>query len=369
MKMKKCLVFFVTILMTVATLSASQALFLSEGDIDNIRIFTPQGEKSDLSDEILSDGYIIKTENTSAVFSSTFGSISLSPFSILVVTGYNVEEPSLYLMDGSFNIELTAELDLVIYTSSASYTLSGSGEYAFTYTDSSDLAINYSDKPVQVYDALRKSESTLDGNHYSDLLSNDLNVPLEVPAETASEEEDAIPVEEDAVPVEEDVIPVEYARGIYTFASVSMEYSFATSGRGFVHYPASYVTASDINSFFASFLSDCGLEGLAGLVTYSIDEENGLADFVYADTYTKDELTSVISAFIAYLENYLAALFTPSAPSFISVDSTVSEKVPQSPSFTSVNTTVSERVPQSSIWIESVTRPSAPSFEENLKKN
>ena len=151
------LVTLLAIFLTVFTLSAGDALVMSRGDIDSVRLYSPTGSAEDPISEILEDGYIIISGSSDSSFSSVFGEIDLKPYTTLAVTGYNLTAPSLYLLDGQMTLSLAGIGNMVVYTSSASYSVSGSGEYEFIYTAEADMAYNYSAGDITVYDGIRNA--------------------------------------------------------------------------------------------------------------------------------------------------------------------------------------------------------------------
>lgn len=289
--MRKLILLLSLLSALVLPLCAADSLLLAEGDAASVRLYSPYGQALDPLSPIDSDGYIIQVQDTDAVFTSAFGDIAVSPDSLAAVTGFNYESPSIYLLDGQIQITTDSLSNLTIFTSSASYTISGPGEYIFVYTDSADIAINNSAYNVAVYDALRRASSTIRPYHYSNLLENQLDLPLLSMTETDGST----------------------VAGSYSFRGLSLDYSFTTEGSGYVNYPSGLVSRSDVDYFFLSFASD---SGLAGLDTVVYTWQDGRIDFTYPSSYTADEISAAVTDFLIYLDNYLSGIFTPLAPEF-----------------------------------------------------
>lgn len=296
--MRKLILLLSLLSALVLPLCAADSLLLAGGDAASVRLYSPYGQALDPLSAIDADGYIIQVQDTDAVFTSAFGDIAVSPDSLVAVTGFNYDSPSIYLLDGQIQVTTDSLSNLTIFTSSASYTISGPGEYIFVYTDSADIAINNSASNVAVYDALRRASSTIRPYHYSNLLENQLDLPLLSLTETDGST----------------------VSGSYSFRGLSLDYSFTTEGSGYVSYPSGLVSESNVGSFFLSFASDSGLAGLDSVV---YTWQDGRIDFTYPSSYTADEISAVVTDFLIYLDNYLSGIFTPPAPEFAAPVTTV----------------------------------------------
>lgn len=278
--MRKAWLALLILITSLCPVLAQNALYLSDGDTSSVSVYSPDGQINDPLVLIDSDGYIIQSSDKSVTFTSPFGNINVAPETLMAVTGFNFESPSVYLLDGQITLDITNLATLTVYTTSASYTLSGEGEYIFVYTTEEDRAVNMSENEVAVYDALRRKDSTISPLHYSDLIANQLNMPLYPPAQVVE--------------------------GSVSFNGLTLTYSFSEDGRGEVDFPTGYVTEADLDAFMASYVSQSGLSEPMGVIyTYP---EDGHVDFYYADTYTADEIQAVVDDFSSFLINYLTEL-------------------------------------------------------------
>ena len=292
------LVTLLAIFLTAFTLSAGDALVMSQGDIDSVRLYSPTGSSEDPVSEILEDGYIIISGSSDSSFSSVFGQISLKPYTILAVTGYNLTSPSLYLLDGQMTLSLEGIDNMVVYTSSASYSVSGSGEYEFIYTSDADMAYNYSASDVAVYDGIRKTSSLIEPQHFSNLLTNELNVPFELPQ---AEEEEAEAVQ----PAEEPVV----VSGSYYLRDNSVEYDFSTAGYGTIRYSVPELPSFDADAFIKGYAEYTSVPQVRSVI-YDASED-GIINLVYP-ACSEDDLNYVISDIYDYAVQCIEAI--PSVP-------------------------------------------------------
>lgn len=304
------LVTLLAIFLTVFTLSANDALIMSHGDIDSVRLFSPSGSAQDPVSEIMTDGYIIISGDSRSSFSSVFGEITLEPDTILAITGYNLVSPSLYLLDGQITINIEDIRNLTVFTSTASYSLSGGGEYSFIYTSEKDLIYNYSDYEMEVYDGIRKQTSVLEGNHYSDLIANELNIPLSLfPAdETMAETEE---------PAEEPVV----VSGSYYLRENTVDYAFSTAGYGTIHYSIPELPMFDAASFIMGYAGYTSIPQVMDVVFDA--SQKGTVNFVYPAGYSEADLKFVIDDFYSYALECIMKINLPAAPDFIRVQTTV----------------------------------------------
>lgn len=331
--MKKAALFLVIILSLSAMLFAADGLYIKSGEAE---LYNPWGMSVEAGGSISDSGYVVRS-NQDTTLDSPFGQIDLTGGSLLAVTGFSTSEPSIYLVDGQMSVRLTTLSRLTVYTSSASYYLTGSGEYHFLYTADSDIAINNSAFPVSVYDALRREESVIQPYHYSDLIAHDLDIPLVAQHDVIQEGEHYT------------------ISGTYSFRGLNMSYSLSSAGYGHVSYPAGYVTQNDLAYFFSQYAKHCPfpVEG----VTYTLDSDGELS-LTYPDIYTQEEISSVAEDFLIYLDNYLASVFTPASPLFSSVKAEV-ERVPAAPA-APVSDTVSTIEEETGTPAEDAEVPPAP---------
>ncbi len=141
------------------------------GDASNISLYNPSGIKADLEEEINESGYIITTKSQAALFTAPFGSFTLDPDSMMVITDYDEEKPSLYLIDGSSSITVSEKTKLTLYTPTESYRLD-TGTYAIEYTEESSIFTNLSENNITLRDVLRGKTYTVGRMSRVDLLAN-----------------------------------------------------------------------------------------------------------------------------------------------------------------------------------------------------
>ena len=153
--MKKFLSAILILLSTAMLMADTPALTLSEGNIDDVELFAPDGSPLDVLSDITESGFIIRTAGGTEAFSSPFGDIYLSGDSVLAVTGYTTDDPTLYLVYGKANVVLKENLPLSFYTPTTRTLISGEGEYAFISTDAEEAFMNFSSTPAEAYDAMR----------------------------------------------------------------------------------------------------------------------------------------------------------------------------------------------------------------------
>ena len=350
--MRKLVLALMITLAALVPAFAQDALVLSEGDAGSVRLYTPSGEPADPLSMIDSDGYVIQSTDSSAVFTSPFGDILISPGTLLAVTGFNFDAPSIYLLDGQMTVNLSGLVGLTVYTTSASYSLSGQGQYIFVYTSNMDVAINNSSSDVALYDALRRQESTISAYHYSEAPAETAaETPVEVPAQTPAEETVA---EVPAVP--------EYITltGSWSFRGYELQYEASSNGSGFVTYPAGLITNADIDAFMASYAASRNLSSLGGVKYENI--QDGWLVFSYPAGYGEEDIAYVIDDFLGYLGDYLAAIFVPAAPQFTSVDTTVRPDVAPAPQL--LEPVVTTAVPQAPQLSEPTVTPAAGAVPE-----
>ena len=332
--MRKLVLALMITLAALVPAFAQDALVLSEGDAGSVRLYTPSGEPADPLSMIDSDGYVIQSTDSSAVFTSPFGDILISPGTLLAVTGFNYDAPSIYLLDGQMTVNLSGLVGLTVYTTSASYSLSGQGQYIFVYTSNMDVAINNSSSDVALYDALRRQESTISAYHYSDLITRQLDMPISAPEEELT--------------------------GSWSFRGYELQYEASTNGSGFVTYPAGLITNADIDAFMASYAASRNLTSLGDVKYENI--QDGWLVFSYPAGYGEEDIAYVINDFLGYLGDYLAAIFVPAAPQFTSVDATVRPDVAPAPQL--LEPVVTTAVPQAPQLSEPTVTPAAGAVPE-----
>lgn len=139
----------------------------------NISIYNPSGRRIDSKTEIEESGYVIKTKDESAMFTSPFGSFALDADSILVIENYDENRPSLYLINGTISLTVTGKGTLTLYTPTETFRMNA-GTYSLEYTEYRTRFTNLSDRIVSVKDSLRGKSYTVIGMHTLDLFTNEM---------------------------------------------------------------------------------------------------------------------------------------------------------------------------------------------------
>ena len=228
--MRKFLSAILILLSMTLLMAASPALTISEGNIDDVELFAPDGTSLSVLSDIDESGYVIRTNGEMKAFTSQFGDVYLQGDSVLAVTGFTTADPTLYLVYGRANVVMKEDLPLNFYTPTSRTTISGTGEYAFVSTDDEEAFMNYSSSPASAYDAMRARSfevpsmselSYADGavvpatqkSYYATTVLADLVIydAAEVPAEPVVEtvEETIIPAEPIVEEEEEVIVPAE----------------------------------------------------------------------------------------------------------------------------------------------------------------
>ena len=185
MSMKKILTLFLILLTASFAASSAPALTVSEGNIDGLTLYSPQGTKIDSLTDIGESGMVISTSDAVA-FASDYGDISLGGDSLLAVTGFDVQSPSVYLLYGEMTIAMKTDLPLAVFTPSISTVLNGEGSYGFVSTDDAEIFRNLSDNEMTVRDGIRGTSERIGAMEEMDFLA--------WPRHTeAMEEEPAVP--------------------------------------------------------------------------------------------------------------------------------------------------------------------------------
>ena len=153
--MRKFLSAILILLSMTLLMAASPALTISEGNIDDVELFAPDGTSLSVLSDIDESGYVIRTNGEMKAFTSHFGDVYLQGDSVLAVTGFTTADPTLYLVYGRANVVMKEDLPLNFYTPTSRTTISGTGEYAFVSTDDEEAFMNYSSSPASAYDAMR----------------------------------------------------------------------------------------------------------------------------------------------------------------------------------------------------------------------
>ena len=220
--MKKFLSAILILLSMTLLMADSTALTISEGNIDDVELFAPDGTSLSVLSDITESGYIIRTSGETKAFTSKFGDVYLQGDSVLAVTGFTTADPTLYLVYGTANVVMKEDLPLTFYTPTSRTAIQGEGEYAFISTDSMEAFMNYSASDAVSYDALRartievqpmcelyyaegSAVKATQHSYYATSVLDDLIVYDAVPAQ----EEPAITVDETEESVSIPATPVE----------------------------------------------------------------------------------------------------------------------------------------------------------------
>ena len=129
--MRKTITLLALLTILLTGLSAA-GLALASGDPASVSVYLPTGQYAGPRTSIESDGYIIRCSGTDAVFTSPFGDVSMQDGTLLAITGYDFDNPSIYLLDGIVTLDVTSLASLTVYTTSASYRIGGNGQYHTT---------------------------------------------------------------------------------------------------------------------------------------------------------------------------------------------------------------------------------------------
>ena len=157
--MKKILSLLMIALTVSFTAVAAPALSLVEGD--GLTLYAPDGSILDSSTDIGESGMVIRTSDTASTFASDYGDIYLKENSLLAVTGFDISDPSLYLVYGAMNIVMKSDLQMTVFTTSSAALLPGEGEYAFISTDTEEsLERRVHDTEHQLYPLALKQALT-----------------------------------------------------------------------------------------------------------------------------------------------------------------------------------------------------------------
>ena len=163
--MRKFLTFAVAALASLATIgAASPVLSLSDGNLDAIELFNPQGEQLEPTSEIDNSGYIIRVTDESVKLSADFGDFALAPSTIFVIP--EESDFTYYLVDGQLDIILSEPLEVSIYTPTSLTMLETEGEYVFVTDSESEAIYNFSKADIQSYDALTGKTAVIPSMKY-----------------------------------------------------------------------------------------------------------------------------------------------------------------------------------------------------------
>ena len=163
--MRKFLTFAVAALASLATIgAASPVLSLSDGNLDAIELFNPQGEQLEPTSEIDNSGYIIRVTDESVKLSADFGDFALAPSTIFVIP--EESDFTYYLVDGQLDIILSEPLEVSIFTPTSLTMLETEGEYVFVTDSESEAIYNFSKADIQSYDALTGKTAVIPSMKY-----------------------------------------------------------------------------------------------------------------------------------------------------------------------------------------------------------
>ncbi len=309
--MKKFLSIILMLLAMALLIADSPSLRIYEGNIDDIELYDPEGYPLDVLSDINDSGFVIRTNGETEAFSSPFGDVYLSGDSVLAVTGFTTDDPTLYLMYGKANIVLRGNLPLTIYSPTTRTLLTGSGEYSFSSTDDEEAFRNFSSEPVTTYDALRARE----------VVVNPLEEMIFATGKTArvSQESyytnsvlidqlvyDPVPEKEEAADVAI-LLPIVIEEEIPTILTYDFQNYPLTmeiySTYADISYP-SFITDDEVKAFFA-YESALRSEELKG-VTYAFTEDG--VRITFPANITGEDARAYSPVLFADFINYLESL-------------------------------------------------------------
>ena len=277
MLMKKILATIMVLLCVLTAASAAPALSLSEGNIDGITVYAPDGRKLDPLSDVGESGMVIRTGEASAAFVSDYGDIHLEGNTLLAVTGFDIESPSLYLVYGGMSVVTKDDLSITVFTPASRTSIMAAGEYAFVSTDEAERFANLSAGTVMAYDAIRGTETAVGPMEEIDYLawprsiselSEDDFMSISVTGVLPfMEEEEAEEMPAAEVPAEEiageEAVTREYRWAGYTLRAVIAD------GEADLTYPRA-VRNSDAEAFFREENSRYDLAGLGVRYAFGI---------------------------------------------------------------------------------------------------
>lgn len=283
MRNKGFRVFVVSLLFFVLAAAPAMAgsLLKGNGETSSISLYDPSGTRTDVEQEVLESGYIITTKSTPAIFTATFGTFTLDADSMMVITDYDEQKPSLYLIDGSSSIVIKGTTKLTLYTPTESYRLE-SGSYAIEYREDTSIFTNMSENKVTLRDALRGKSYTVAAMSRVDLINDTVEPILGKKTRTGLE-------------------------GTLTVRGVDYNYSI-NKGKAIVAYGFT-LPASDVKEFL-SYLGkkDARFAG----IQYTIYPTS--SEFAYPEEASNEVALEYLNDAAEILNIYLGKFRVPSAP-------------------------------------------------------
>ncbi len=258
----------------LCALSAEDALTLTGGSAE---VFNPYGERIDSTSSLNAEGFFVRTRNEGATFSSPFGSIKAEQDSMIALTGFNLDSPSIYVLTGDVSIELAMDIPLTIYTSTSAYQMKTAALCRVVYTDTADQFYNLSEGGIIVLDPARGKKSLLPGMTMIDMLTGK------------------------STTLREQVV----LDGVISYGDYKLVYDLYKN-HGTLQYPA-FLTEAEINGFF-SFLYKREAALFEG-ASYSF-KGKGILEVQYGTELDKSALEYAVGVFTARLRDYLDFIST-----------------------------------------------------------
>ncbi len=258
----------------LCALSAEDALTLTEGSAE---VFNPYGERIDSASKLNADGYFVRTKAEGATFSSPFGSIKAEKDSIIALTNFNLDTPSIYVLTGDVSVDLTVDIPLTIYTSTSAYQMKTAALCRVVYTDTADYFYNLSEGGIIVIDPARGKKNLLPGMTVIDMLTGKTDT------------------------LREKVL----VEGVISYGDYKLGYDLYST-HGSLEYPA-FLTESEIQGFF-EFLYKREAKLFEGAV-YTFTEK-GKLEVQYGTELDKSTLEYIVKVFTQRLKEYLDFIFT-----------------------------------------------------------
>ena len=319
MLMKKILTLILVVLSVLSAASAAPVLSLYDGNMDGLTLYAPDGSAVDSLAEINESGMVIQTTGNPAVFVSDYGDIHLEEDSLLAVTGFSIEEPSLYLVYGEMSVVMKSDLAMTIFTPASIAILAGEGEYSFISTDDAEIFRNYSNNTILAYDGIRGIRETIEPMEVINYLEWPRSVVAATPEEyyatsvlgtlTPLSIEEAEEEETEEIPTAEVIPPLVRT---YTYAGYTLT-ATVDDGMTVIEYPA-VASDSDVHAFIA--IEDSRYDFSSMGVAYTI-EKSGKAVFTYPGSITREDVVAHLDALVEDLIAYITAPAVPDAPTML----------------------------------------------------
>lgn len=152
-------IFLVSIICISAAFAGIPAFILADGDIDDVKLYEPGGIHVSGESYIKESGSILKADSPQH-FTSPYGDIILEGNSLLVVSGFDYSNPSLYLVYGQVTVLPASGIgrSIAIYTPTTRTRIKEAGEYVFRSTDDEECVYNFSSDSITAFDSVNGKE-------------------------------------------------------------------------------------------------------------------------------------------------------------------------------------------------------------------